>query len=171
MNDKHRAWIFFLAMMFVALSLGPLLAHLLELPNKIDLSKERYFVVQNIYRGWAFLGFVVFGALISTLALTVVLRREYLVRTLALCAFLCVTGGQAVFWTWTYPANVATDNWTVAPENWQHLRTLWEFSHAADAVLNLAAMGLLIVAALAWRRNSCEPPSRSLSPSAANERK
>jgi hypothetical protein len=36
-----------------ALALVPAGAHLFELPNKIGLSQDRYFIVQSIYRGWA----------------------------------------------------------------------------------------------------------------------
>ena len=61
----------FCSLLFAALALAPAFAHLLELPNKICLSREDYLTVQQIYRGWALLGFVVFGALPSTLALTV----------------------------------------------------------------------------------------------------
>jgi hypothetical protein len=32
----------FASLLFVALALGPALAHLLELPNKIGLSREEY---------------------------------------------------------------------------------------------------------------------------------
>ena len=78
----------FVALLFVALALGPALAHLLELPN----------------------------------------------------AFLCIVGTQAIFWTFTYPANQQTANWTLLPESWQALRAQWEYSHAASAVLNLGAL-------------------------------
>lgn len=46
----------FLSLVFVALALGPSLAHLMELPNKIDLPRDQYLVVQQIYRGWQLLG-------------------------------------------------------------------------------------------------------------------
>jgi hypothetical protein len=39
----------FLSLLFVALALGPSLAHLLELPNKISLSAHNYLIVQQIY--------------------------------------------------------------------------------------------------------------------------
>ena len=42
---------------------APALAHLLELPNKIGLSRDDYLIVQQIYRGWALLGIVVLSAL------------------------------------------------------------------------------------------------------------
>jgi fatty acid desaturase len=77
------------------------------LPNKINLSREDYLKVQQIYRGWALLGFVVVGAFLSTLALTITVRHERKASILALIAFLCIAGTQVVFWTYTYPANQA----------------------------------------------------------------
>jgi hypothetical protein len=95
----------FLALMLTALALVPAGAHLFELPNKIDLSKEAYFVVQGIYRGWALFGIVLIGALIANLALVVVQRHWGYPFALALLAFLLMAGSLAVFFTWTYPAN------------------------------------------------------------------
>ena len=69
----------------------------------------------------------------------------------ALLAFLCIVGSQVVFWTFTFPANQATVNWTEIPENWEALRTRWEYSHAAGAGLNLVAMISLVLSVLAWR--------------------
>lgn len=78
---------------------------------------EDYLTVQQIYRGWALLGIVVGGALISTLVLTVLLRRERRPFTFSLIGFLCIVGTQVVFWTYTYPANQATNNWTMLLDN------------------------------------------------------
>jgi hypothetical protein len=66
--------IYFASLLFAGLALAPAMAHLLELPNKIDLTGEDYLVVQRNYRGWALLGVVVVAALLSTLALTIMLR-------------------------------------------------------------------------------------------------
>jgi hypothetical protein len=41
----------FIALLFSALALPPALAHLLESPNKINLSREDYLAVRQIYRG------------------------------------------------------------------------------------------------------------------------
>jgi hypothetical protein len=139
----------FAALMFAALALGPALAHLLELPNKIGLPREDYLTVQQVYRGWALLGIVVIGALLSTLALAIATRRRRREFVPALIAFLCIAGTQVVFWTFTYPANRATENWTVLPGHWEALRSQWEYSHAASAVLNIAAVAALAVALLA----------------------
>src|SRR5262245_10601783 len=103
----------FLSLLFTALALAPALAHLLELPNKIGLPHDAYLTVQQIYRGWALLGFVVVGALVFTLVFTVLVRRQREQFLLALVAFLCIVGTQVVFWTFTYPANQQTNNWTI----------------------------------------------------------
>jgi hypothetical protein len=138
----------FLSLLFVALAMAPALAHLLELPNKIGLPRDEYLIVQQIYRGWALLGIVVFGALLSTLILTLLLRRRRRPFRLSLIAFLCIVGTQVVFWTFTYPANRQTQNWTVLPENWLTLRTQWEYSHAAGAGLNFVAFIALVLSTL-----------------------
>jgi hypothetical protein len=139
---------YFLSLLFAALALGPAMAHLLELPNKINLSREDYLTVQQIYRGWNLLAVVVFGALLSTLALTITVRRQRRAFIFALIAFLCIVGTQIVFWTYTYPANQITDNWTTLPENWIGLRRQWEYSHATSALLNLLAMISLSISVL-----------------------
>jgi hypothetical protein len=140
--------IYFFSRLFAALALAPAMAHLLELPNKINLSREDYLTVQQIYRGWALLGFVVAGALLSTLALTITVRQEHKAFIFAAIALLCIVGTQLVFWTYTYPANQATNNWTMLPDNWIELRRQWEYSHATSAILNLVALVLLILSAL-----------------------
>ena len=138
----------FLSALFCALSLGPALAHLLELPNKMGLSREEYLVVQQIYRGWALLGVVVLGALLATLAHAILARQRLGESGPALTAFLCIAGTQAIFWTFTFPMNQQTANWTLLPDHWTTMRAQWEYSHAASAVLNLIAMIAVIVALL-----------------------
>jgi len=129
--------IYFLSLLFAALALAPAMAHLLELPHKINFSHDEYLVVQQIYRGWNLLAVVVFGALLSTLALTITVRHQRKAFTFALIAFLCILGTQIVFWTYTFPTNQITNNWTTLPDNWTALRHQWEYSHATSAFLNL----------------------------------
>ncbi len=56
------------------------------------------------------------------------------------------SGTQVLFWTFTFPANQLTENWTLVPDNWAALREQWEYSHAASALLNLVALVALIAA-------------------------
>ena len=137
----------FASLLFAALALAPALAHLLELPNKIGLSRDDYLIVQQIYRGWALLGIAVLGALLSTMILTILVRKRPGEFALSFLAFLCIVGTQVVFWTFTFPANQQTSNWTVLPDNWETLRMQWEYSHAASAVLNLIAFSALAFSA------------------------
>jgi hypothetical protein len=129
----------FLALAFTALALVPSGAHLFELPGKIGLGAEQYFIVQSVYRGWSLFGIVLFGALIANLALALVLRNRGAPFVLALFACFCIALTLVVFFIWTYPANQATDNWMIIPNNWEQLRREWEYSHAANAVATFMA--------------------------------
>jgi hypothetical protein len=104
--------------------------------------------VQQIYRGWALLGFVVAGALLSDLILAITVRTKPKAFALILIAFLCIVGTQVVFWMFTYPANQETSNWTTVPANWRQLREQWEYSHAASAGLNFIALITLTLSLL-----------------------
>src|SRR5215203_1102198 len=61
---------FFIALLSTGLALGGALAHLFELPNKIDLPREEYFVVQKAYRGWWQLAYLLAFQLVSMLAVS-----------------------------------------------------------------------------------------------------
>ena len=54
----------FTAILFAVITLSALMAHLLELRVKINLSKEDYQIVQGIYSGWQWLGIFEIGAII-----------------------------------------------------------------------------------------------------------
>ena len=138
----------FSTLLFTALALAPGLAHLLELPGKIGLSKADYLTVQQIYRGWSLLGIVVIAAMLCTLLFSLSVREKMKAFGPAVIAFLCIAGTQVLFWTFTYPANTATQNWTVLPENWESLRRQWEYSHAGSAILNLLAFVMVSLSVL-----------------------
>lgn len=141
-----------IALLSTAIALGGALAHLFELPNKIALSRDDYFIVQGIYRGWQLLGFVLLVQLLSIITVIVLSKHERDVRVLSVIALICLIAAQVLFWTFTYPANVATDNWTRIPANWETLRSNWEYSHAAGAIFQLAGMIALIGAVIARGR-------------------
>ena len=140
------------AFVALGLTLGGSLAHLYELPHKLSLSADEYLVVQQIYRGWAWLAIPIGAALLSTLFLTVGLRSDAAGFRWALATFAAIAATQVIFWVWTYPVNVTTENWTMLPEQWTSLRAQWEYSHAAGAVLNLAALVTLVLSALSRSR-------------------
>jgi hypothetical protein len=133
-----------ISLLLATLSLLPGAAHLLELPNKINLSGGEYLTAQRLYRGWALTDIAVAAALLSTLALLFVLRAWPTAFTLAWVAFVCIAGTLIVSWTFTRPVNRMTADWTFLPGDWLELRRRWEYSHAAIAILDLVALGALL---------------------------
>jgi hypothetical protein len=150
-TDIWRDIAFFVAIIATALALGGALAHTYELPNKIDLGREDYFVVQRIYNGWNQLAYVLAAQLIGILAIIILHLRQTTVRRLTLVALGGWIASQTIFWIWTYPTNQATESWTKQQPNWEALRTCWEYSHLAGAAFQLLAMVALVVALLRRR--------------------
>jgi hypothetical protein len=109
-------------------------------------------VVQQIYRGWALLAVPIGVALLSALALAIALRADGAAFRWILVTVAAIVGTQVIFWVWTYPVNVATQNWSVLPQHWATLRARWEYSHATGAVLNLSALASLAMSALSRSR-------------------
>lgn len=142
----------FAAILCTAIALVAGGAHLLELPAKMDLSRDSYLIVQQIYRGWAFVGIAVVGALVSGAALVVLQRHRGAPIVLPLIATVCIAATLAIFFSFTYPANSVTHNWTVMPvEGWESLRRQWEYSHAASAVLHFVALASLVLSSVLAR--------------------
>lgn len=142
----------FVALLSTAIALGGALAHAFALPNKIALPRDDYFITQAIYRGWWQFAYVLAVQLAAILAVILLSRRRPGAFWPAVTALACLVAAQVAFWTYTWPANVATGDWTSVPENWETLRRQWEYSHAAGAAFQLLAMASLIVAALARGR-------------------
>ena len=155
--ERRRNVALFVALVATALALGAALAHALELSSKIRLSQGDYFIVQQIYAGWdrlAYLLLVEFAGMIATVLL---FRSEPRVFGAALAALAFLILAQAVFWMFTFPANVATENWTVQPQDWQAQRARWEYSHLAGAVLQMLAMTAVATAAVLSRHRAAPP--------------
>jgi hypothetical protein len=143
----------FLAVLMTALALVPTGAHLLELPNKIDLPRDAYLTVQGIYAGWTWLGIADLAALVLNVVLAIRLRRHRLAVYFAWTAALCFVVFFAIFFLWTFPTNRATANWTAVPDDWIVLRRDWEYSHAVNAAVMLIALGSVIMSVITARQN------------------
>lgn len=66
----------FLAITLTALAFAPAAAHLMEMSRKLDLAQNDYFVVQSIYGGWSYSGWIIFGALAANLFSAVAQRGD-----------------------------------------------------------------------------------------------
>jgi len=141
----------FLALILGAVALVPAGAHLFALPNKIHLAQNDYFIVQNVYRGWALFGIVLIGNVVVLVVLAVVQRAQMVPFVLVLISLVCQLAGLAIFFALVYPANVATDNWTAVPAGWEALRWRWELGHAINAGIAFAGFGALTLSVLLTR--------------------
>jgi hypothetical protein len=95
-----------LTVMLAAITLALSLAHALELPGKLRLSREQYLAVQPIYYpGFTIGGLAEVAVIIAALGLLVSTSPdvpEFWLVAAALAAFVIV---QAIFWTMTQPVN------------------------------------------------------------------
>src|SRR6516164_3079949 len=139
-----------LAVISVVFCLIPAGAHFFELANKMSLSTAEYMTTQKIYAGWAFFGVAIIAAIMFTLTHTLMVRAERAAFLLSLTALLCLGATQVIFWTFTYPMNVATNNWTVTPQDFEAVRQQWEYSHAVNAVLTFAALVTITLSAFTY---------------------
>ena len=140
-----------LTIIMVALCLAPAGAHFFELTNKMSLSPVAYMTVQKIYSGWSFFGVPIITALLFTLIHTFMMRNDRAAFVTSVTAALCLVATQVVFWMFTYPINVATDNWRVLPEAFEAARRQWEYSHAVNAVLTFVAFVSIILSVLSHK--------------------
>jgi hypothetical protein len=127
--------------------LGPAVAHAFELPTRMSLPREEYYIVQQVYRGWSTFSIVlVVVQFISLLTTAFLVRHERRVLVPTILAIVLVLGAQVLFWTYTHPANIATANWTLQIDDWVRFRRSWEYAHLARAGLQALAMTCLVIA-------------------------
>jgi len=142
----------FFSLLLVGLALGAGLAHLFALPNKMTLPGDVYLMVQQIYSGWALLDVLAVGGLGTLGVLAVLVRQRPRTFLLTLAAFLSMVAAQAVLWILSFPADRATEGWTMLPPDWPILRDQWEYSHAVGAGLELVAFVALIASVVLRER-------------------
>lgn len=142
----------FLTIMLTALSLGPALGHLLELPAKLNYEGALWLTVsQTLYATFGTVGaaFEV-GAVIAAVVLAILVRQRRPAFVWTTFAAVCVVVSHAAFWIWLAPVNATIAALTIdtLPSNWMGLRDQWECTHAARAVLQIIALGALVYSIL-----------------------
>ena len=159
-----------LSLVLIALAMVPALAHALELPGKLRLTRDAYYAIQRIY----YPGFTVVGisepvAIISTIILLVMTTPETADFWLTLVAVLALILMHATYWLFTHPVNnfwlreeklsdvgsqffaIGSDSQRIdqseaRPAGWTQLRDRWEYSHVARAGLAFISFIALVVA-------------------------
>ena len=151
-------------LILVAIAMALSLAHALELPGKMRLSKDNYLAVQQIY----YPGFTIGGAaeplgLILLIALMLMTPPGPPLWLMA-GAFVALAAAHATYWLVTHPVNnfwlkdvelkglggsfFALDPFSRSgiTDDWTALRNRWEFSHAWRAAFGIASLTLLTAA-------------------------
>ena len=152
-----------LTVVLVAGAMAMALAHALELPGKLRLGRQEYFVVQRIY----YPGFTIGGGIAEVGGIVATLA---LMLTSSAARFWLIVGASAglvlmqlVFWLMTQPVNKpwlrdvelaapakrffateASDDAPLPPTpEWTALRNRWELSHVIRAALAMWSLILL----------------------------
>jgi hypothetical protein len=153
----------------VAVAMALALAHALELPAKIRLSKDAYYAMQPIYYpSFTIGGFAEPSGLILTIILLFLTPFGTADFWLTLAALLGLIGMQAAYWLFTHPVNkfwlqdqklsglgvgffsFGANRSRLKNQNdypdWTALRDRWEYSHVARAGLALTSLTALVIA-------------------------
>lgn len=148
------------ALVSVAMALS--LAHALELPGKLRLSKQAYVAMQPIYYPGFTIGGAVgeLGGILAVLAL-LIFTHARAPFWLTLGALVLLILMHAAYWVLTHPVNkfwlegerlsAASSKFFGSAKgapipDWESLRDRWEYSHVVRACLSGAAYILLLIA-------------------------
>jgi len=130
------------------------MAHLLELPQRMQFDQQlwvRVTVIENIYRFFGTVGAVFEIAAILTAIILVFLVRKHgttFYWTLGGAIFLVLA---LVSWiVFVAPMNAEFAKWLTnpIPSNWMRYRDQWEYAHAVNAVIKIIGLSLLTISVL-----------------------
>lgn len=156
-----------LTVLFVSVAMALSLAHALEFPGKLRLSKEEYLTVQPIYYpGFTIGGVAEPASLLAMVALLFLTPAWGTAFWLTAAAFAALLAMHATYWLLTHPVNkfwlkdfklsgagsaffsfdpVRQADASGKPE-WTLLRDRWEYSHVVRAGFGLMSLALLVTA-------------------------
>lgn len=140
--------LYFLSLLFCALSMSFAICHLDELPNKISLPAKDYLTAQQIHRGWNKYGSFDSAAILLTMILMWMIPKDDAGFLWAGIGLIFLISMRIVVGILILPANQQTQNWTQLPLDWKQLRIQWEFSQAVRAGFAVAAFCSLLISAL-----------------------
>ncbi len=154
-----------LALLCVSVAMALALAHALEFPGKVRLSRQDYETVQKIYYpGFTYGGIGEAVGLPLLFALLLLAPGYGAVFWLTMASLLALVVMHAVYWLFIHPINsfwlkdfelkgfaahffrFSTGKGGRQAPDWTELRNRWEYAHIARAVLGLFSFVLLSIA-------------------------
>jgi len=148
-----RAWRF-ITLMLASFSLSLSMAHLLELPQRMEFDQQlwvRVTVFENVYK--------LFGSVGAVFEVTAILTPIVL-------AFLVRKHGSTFYWTlggaillvlafvswimFVLPMNAEFAQWGTnpVPADWTRYRDQWEYAHAVNALIKIVGLSLVVISVL-----------------------
>jgi hypothetical protein len=152
--------LYIVTVLIVVMASIPAVAHALELPGKMRLSKDEYAVMQRVYYpGFTVAGLAEPAGIVMVLILLVPAPAYHIVFLIVALAGL--GGMQVIYWLVTHPVNkvwIAEERLSAAGErffksgfsstesrDWVVLRNRWEYSHVARAGCSIVSLIALLV--------------------------
>ena len=148
-----RVWRF-ITLVLASLSLSLSMAHLLELPQRMQFDQQlwvRVTVLENVYKLFGSVGAAFeITAIITAIALVLLARRRgsTFYWTLSGAIFLVLA-----FVSWIMfvaPMNAEFAKWLTnpVPADWTRYRDQWEYAHAVNAFIKIIGLSLLVISVL-----------------------
>ena len=152
MNETLLTVWHFATIMLMALAMTAAVAHVMELPPKMKFEPRLYVMLhRTLFPNFGRVaGTAEFLALVAVIGLAWRMHGEGSTFALTLVSTILMVAAHGVFWVLVQPANTTMAGWSLdaIPADWTRWRNRWEYSHAIRAVLQIGALGALVLSVL-----------------------
>jgi hypothetical protein len=158
----------FIAILFAAFSMSLSMAHLMEMPPRLQFDQELWVKVTVIEGAYDLFGSVgaVFevGAILLAFILTVMVRKNNATFYWTLCGALALLVALISWIIFVADANAELAKWLTepVPSNWTQTRNQWEYAHAVNAFIKIAGFCMLLMSVLVEIPNESSKVERTL---------
>jgi len=140
----------FFSLLFSALSAGMVLSHMLEMRTKMRMNPDKYSNTEAFDQTWSMASALLdSGAVLFSLPLLLFGRRRGQDRKATLVGIAALSAADALWASGNRPVNDQVAAWESGldvPHDWEAERKRLEVSTTARAVLQVGALGALIIA-------------------------
>ncbi|CAN1210137.1 DUF1772 domain-containing protein [Tumidithrix helvetica PCC 7403] len=143
-----------MTLMLTSLSLSLSMTHLLELPQRMQFEQQLWVkvtVLENVYRLFGSVGAVFeITAILTAIVLVFLIRRQGSTLYWTLGGAILLVLAFVSWIVFIAPMNAEFARWLTnpIPSDWTRYRDRWEYAHAANALIKIIGLGLLIISVL-----------------------
>jgi hypothetical protein len=128
------------AIALIGAAMAPTLGGALSLSASLQLQPADYLMTQRADHSAVLVGVLGLLALAGAGVHSFLVRGNAAAFAWSIVAVAGLAAAQIVFWAVAFPALAHTQNWTVAPENFEGIRQQWEYAQAAAGVLSFGSL-------------------------------